>query len=378
MEILYWVLGVLAFILMLAISIGLHEAGHMSVAKLFKLSVPRFFVGFGPTLWSKKTDKTEYGIKAIPLGGFVMIEDNNQSDDSPEKQMLSYVSPWKRILVFLAGPAVNLVLGTVILVGVLLSYPTQYVTTKVDTVDVCATSNNVCGAYSSGLLSGDEIVSINGIAINGDAEKISPTIAIIGKSSVNLVVNRNNSEILLNDVAVTDGRIGINLNLGERYISTSEAFGTLGTVMFKNVEALSTLPSKVPALFENIADEKNGEDVPSSVVAVGKTYGDVSASTSLTNGDKVKTLLVYSGMLNIGLGMINLLPIMPLDGGRIFIAVMDSIRIGFSRLTRRKWKYTPVSMKMINNMTAVTASAVFSFMGLVIISDIVLIFRGQL
>lgn len=376
MEVLYWVLGVLAFILMLAVSIGLHEAGHMSVAKLFKLSVPKFFVGFGPTLWSKKSDKTEYGVKAIPLGGFVMIEDESQSESSAERQMLSYVSPWKRILVFLAGPAVNLALGTVILVGVLLMYPTQYVTTTVDKVDVCTTTGKACGAYSSGLLSGDEIVSIDGIAINGDADKISPSIA--GKSTVDVVVSRNNSEILLNDVAVTDGRIGINLNLGERYISTSEAFGTLGTVMFRNVEALSTLPSKVPALFENIADEKKEGDVPSSVVAVGKTYGDISANTSLANDDKVKTLLVYSGMLNIGLGMINLLPIMPLDGGRIFIAVMDWFRIGFSRLTRRKWKYTPVSMKMINSMTAVTASFVFSFMGLVIISDIVQIFRGQL
>lgn len=377
MEVLYWVLGVLAFILMLAVSIGLHEAGHMSVAKLFKLSVPKFFVGFGPTLWSKKSDKTEYGVKAIPLGGFVMIEDESQSESSAERQMLSYVSPWKRILVFLAGPAVNLVLGTVILIGVLLMYPTQYVTTTVDKVDVCTTTGKACGAYSSGLLSGDEIVSIDGIAINGDAEKISPSIA--GKSTVDVVVSRNNSEILLNDVAVTDGRIGINLNLGERYISTSEAFGTLGTVMFRNVEALSTLPSKVPALFENIADDKKEGDVPSSVVAVGKTYGDISANTSLANDDKVKTLLVYSGMLNIGLGMINLfLPIMPLDGGRIFIAFMDWFRIGFSRLTRGKWKYTPVSMKMINTMTAVTASFVFSFMGLVIISDIVQIFRGQI
>lgn len=381
MEIFYWALGLLAFIVMLALSIGLHEAGHMGVAKLFKLSVPRFFVGFGPTLWSKKTSKTEYGIKAIPLGGFVMIEDESREEGDPERGMLSHVSPWKRISVFLAGPIVNLIIGTVILVSVLMSYPTQYVTNSVVKIESCSageTSDVVCGAKTAGMVLGDKIVSVNGEKIE-DGSTISPLIK--DKQTINIVVDRRGSLVTLSDVPVLNGKIGINLSMGERYIGMGEAFGTLGSVMWQNLEALAKIPDKVPALVTNIAGSTQVEDVPASVVAVGKTYGDVSASTTLTGDDKVRTLLVYSGLLNIGLGLINLLFIMPLDGGRIMIALFDALRMGYSKLTgftKRKWEYSPISIATISNLTVVTASVVFGFMGLVIVSDIMQIIRGQI
>ena len=375
MDVVYWILGVIAFIIVLAVSIGLHEAGHMSVAKALKLSVPKFFVGFGPTLWSFKSSKTEYGLKAVPLGGFVMIEDDSVKDDkSAERQLLSHVSPWKRILVFIAGPAVNIVLGAAIIMAVLLAYPTQYVTNQISVVNECSADVKVCGAQVGGLKVGDTVIAVGGETVT-DSSQISP--ALKGKSAVDITVERGGSEILLQNVEITDGVVGISLTIGERHVNVSEAFGALGTVVMKNVEGLAAMPSRVPVLLGNLVEVQE-EDVPSSVVAVGKTYGDVSASSILSSGDKVQTLLVYSGMLNLGLGLINLLPIMPLDGGRIMLAVFDSIRMGFSRITFRKWAYKPISVSAISSMTAVTASIVFSFMALVIVSDVVQIFRGTL
>lgn len=382
MDIFYWILGLLGFILVLAVSIGLHEAGHMGVAKWFKLDVPKFFVGFGPTVWSKKTDKTEYGIKAIPLGGFVMIEDNKRDKNDIETQMLSHVPPYKRVLVFLAGPLVNIVLGTSILLVVLMGYPTQYVTNTIKTVNTCeqvtAGEASACGAETAGLLKDDEILSINGHVI---AESDAITEIIADLKTADLEILRNGETIALSNVPITNGKIGINLVIGDRYIGFGEAFSTMGDLFVLNVEALAKLPSKVPAIVEGIAGKEVKEDIPASVVAVGKTYGDVTASKEITIDNKFKTLLTYSGLLNIGLGFINLLPIMPLDGGRMLIAGIDQLRIWFSKFTKlfkRQWKYTPVSIKMVSNMTLVTATAIFGYMGLIIVSDIMQIIRGSI
>lgn len=374
-EVLAWILGLLAFIVVLMISVGLHEGGHMGVAKLFKLSVPRFFVGFGPTLWSVKTKKTEYGIKAIPLGGFVMIEDETQPEDAEERGMLSHVSPWKRTLVFLAGPAVNLVLGTAILVGVLMAVPVQTPTTTIDTVNSCATISETggsCTAETAGLLPGDTVKSIDGQPI-----KLSNDFAPLldGKDSVVLEVERN-GEIISIPSELQGSKLGINLSVEEINRSAGQAFATIGEVFVLNIQSLAELPSHLPNVVASIFGAEKDPESPSSVISVGKTYGDVSADTKIAPMDKVQTLLMYSGLLNIGLGLINLLPIMPLDGGRILIAFMDTVKIAWSKAFRKL--YNPVSVKTVSAMTAVTAALVFSFMALLMISDIVLIVRGDL
>lgn len=374
-EVLAWILGLLAFIVVLMISVGLHEGGHMGVAKLFKLSVPRFFVGFGPTLWSVKTKKTEYGIKAIPLGGFVLIEDESQPEDADERNLLSHVSPWKRMLVFLAGPAVNIVLGTAILIGVLMAVPVLTPGTSIESVNNCAQaaeSGSSCTAEAAGILPGDTVKKIDGKAINVSND-FAPQLD--GKESVVVEVERN-GEILTIPTDLTDSKLGINLASTEVYRSAGQAFSTIGEIFVLNIEALADLPSHLPNVVASIFGADKDPESPSSVIAVGKSYGDVSADTQIAPMDKVETLLLYSGLLNIGLGFVNLLPIMPLDGGRILIAFMDTVKIAWSKLFRKI--YSPVSVKTVSAMTAVTAALVFSFMALIMLSDIVLIARGDM
>lgn len=435
MEVFYWILGVLAFIVMLALSIGLHEAGHRTAAKWFKLSVPRFFVGFGPTLWSHTNKKgEEYGLKAIPLGGFVLIEDD-RAKETPEqlastakrdeflvkyeaaeeelnacskkdenypklheefkkltaefkeidkahskiyesylneKSLLSRVTPWKRIVVFAAGPAVNLVLGVGILMAVLMSYPSMHIGMQVDKVNACATVQNgqACGAESGGLKVGDKFVSINGVEVK-DSKQITP---LLSQSDVaNVVVERSGSELALN-LPVSNGAIGINLNVFDKRMSFTDSVSTIGTVFVENVKAIANIPEKVPGIVENIFGAKKDPEAPSSIVSVGKTYGDTSASEKLASVDKVKMMLLYSGLLNVGLGFINLLPIGMLDGSKIGFALMDSVKILWSKIARKK--YNPVSMNTVKYLTVIGAIPLLFFMGIIILSDVLNIGRG--
>jgi len=368
-----WILGVIAFIIILALSIGLHEAGHLVVAKKLKLYTPKFFVGFGPTLWSKKTKETEYGVKAIPLGGFVSIEDKRFEKDSYERQFLSRVSPWKRTLVFLAGPVVNLILGFTILLTTLSIFPGYTATTTLESVNSCSsTSAKVCKAEEAGLLAGDKIIAIDGqkLESSNDFEKF-----FSGKETAEITLERD-SKVMTLPIELENGVIGVNLKAFEYSRTLPEALNLISDTIYKNLMVIAELPTKIEPLIATIFGAEKDEGTPQSVISVGKTYGDVSSSTSLSSSDKVERILIYSGLLNLGLGLINLIPAMPLDGGRIFIAFCDMIRGAWSRVTRKEYK--PLGFNVIQSMTAITGSLVVSFMFLVILSDVLLIGRGAL
>lgn len=373
MEVLAWIIGLLIFIVVLALSVGLHEAGHMSVAKLFKLDVPSYFIGFGPKVWSKKTSKTEYGVRAIPLGGYVLIQDEKFPEKSEERMLLSRIHPMKRILVYFAGPAVNIVLGAFILMSVLLIYPVAYVSSNIETVNQCSTTETVnCNALNAGLKDGDKIIAVDGVTVSTIEDLAS---AIQGKDVVEITVLRQGSEMSYS-VPVSDDKIGVDLQILEKNLTFAQASSKLGELFVLNAESLAEMPSKLPGVVQNILGSDRDPEAPSSIVAAGKTYGDTSASTTITQEDKIYNLLLYSGLLNIGLGFVNLLPLMPLDGARIVFAIIDWFNMGFSKLFRRE--YNPLGLKALTYTTAVTGSMVFAFMGLLMVSDILNIIRGQM
>lgn len=360
-----WALGIVIFLLVISISVGLHEAGHMTVARLFKIPVPKFFIGFGPTLWSTKRNGTEYGLKLLPLGGFVSIEDTTQPEGSMERSLLSHVKPWKRNLIFLAGPAVNLVLGTVIFVSLLVATPVKVASTTIEAVDACA-PNVYCGAATSGLQKGDKIIQVDGKKV----EKLSDMQAKFKESGSEVVVLRDGKEVTLHPKANDNGRLGMNMAIQERDRGVGEAFTTLGVLFKMNLEGISKVPSQVPHVINVISGkEKRDETTMSSMVGVGKAYGDTAATQTETTSDKVYTLIAYSALLNIGLGLANLLPLMPLDGGRMLVAFLDSIRMRWARI--RKKEYTPIDYKWVWSMTAVTGSVLAVFMLMLVVADIV-------
>src|SRR5215471_12432070 len=122
-------LGIVLFALIILISVCLHEAGHMLSAKRFGMKVTRYFVGFGPTLWSFKKGETEYGVKALPLGGFVKIVGMTPQDDdvAPEDEARAmWRAPvWKRTIVMASGSATHFAIGIVLLWGLFAFVPHQ-------------------------------------------------------------------------------------------------------------------------------------------------------------------------------------------------------------------------------------------------------------
>ena len=167
MTTLMFILGIGLFAFGLLVSIAWHELGHLSFAKLFGIRVPQYMVGFGPTLWSTRRGETEYGLKAVPLGGYVrmigmfppkkdeaygrtassapwraMIEDARQASAEevrPEDAHRQFYQrkPWKRIIVMVAGPVMNLILAVGIFAAILMGHGIQQGTTTVSSVSEC-------------------------------------------------------------------------------------------------------------------------------------------------------------------------------------------------------------------------------------------------
>ena len=206
------VIGIVVFFFGLLISIAWHELGHLSTAKLFKIRVPQYMVGFGPTLWSRHKGETEYGVKWIPLGGYIrmigmfppgndgrvtarstspfrsMIEDARAASyeeikPGDEDRMFYTRKPWKRVIVMFAGPFMNLILAFVLFLLVLMGFGQATQTTTVSQVSDCVISQsdeaalkakNPCAsnkyaespAKKAGLLAGDRILSFNGTSVD--------------------------------------------------------------------------------------------------------------------------------------------------------------------------------------------------------------------
>lgn len=438
MTVIWWILGLLIFAIVLALSIGLHELGHAKVAKKFGLKVPKFFIGFGPKIWSKEKNGTEYGVRAIPLGGFVQIiddtvektethkkleEDYNNAETNyknvlkkfkkssftekkfvktevkeskkalshatrelrshdevyiNEHDMLAQVSPWKRILIFAAGPMVNIGIGVGILLTMLMIYPVNVVGTTINTVNICSEidqKTTACSANEAGLKDNDKIISINNKKVN-DGREITKMISESPDKKADFIVERDGIEKSFTNVPLNDKfKVGINMTKEQKSLSFFEANETLYNLTLQNLNAIAELPSKAEPIIKNIMGAEKDPESPSSVIAVGKNYGDTVAGP-LDPQDKLQTLLMYSGLFNFGLGLINFIPFFPLDGSKILISLMDSLKILWSKITRRM--YNPTSMSTIQALTVITIVPLVCFMGIVMFSDIVNIGRGSI
>lgn len=385
-----YILGIVFFILALAISIALHEGGHLIVAKKLGLKIPRFFVGFGPTMYSKKIGATEYGVKAIPAGGFVEIMPPDEADPNinnelltasgnrsggttkAEKQdmdfhksMLSHVKPWKRVLIFVAGPAVNIVLGVVLLTGAFWATPMSTPVNVIDSVNSCS-QEAPCAANEAGFQSGDEIVSINGVEMT-DTNDVSA--AITPNSTVDVEVLRNGTPEVLQVTADDDAMIGINFATIEVNRTLGESFIATGDAVVSSIRVVSEVPHRLMETSKIIFGAERSDETLSSVVSAGHAFGDTTSNPLLDPEMKASVLIAYTGAFNLSIGFINLLPLMPLDGGRIALAFIDSIRNGFRKLMH--WKMTPLNPRLILGFSAVSMAVVFSAFAIVVLADII-------
>jgi regulator of sigma E protease len=322
-----YVLAALGFILLIL----LHEAGHFAAAKAVGMRVERFSLFFGPLLVKKRIGETDYGIGPIPLGGYVKISGMNPHEELPPEveHRAYYRQPvWKRIVVIAAGPAVNLVLAFAILAVVFLVQGEPKTTNRVDTI-----SRNTPAAGA--LLPGDRLLAVDG-------HRGSPAVlrAAIGRhrcpgpqedgcaaaTPARVTIERDGRPQTLRirpRFNADAGRPLLGFTFGE-YVPVGA-----GRAAALSGRALGSITTTTLGVFARIFDAKERKQVSSVVGGYKATQASFSESTSQA--------LKILALISLSLGLINLFPFLPLDGGHIFWALAEKVRgrpISFSVLER--------------------------------------------
>ncbi|WP_395103390.1 M50 family metallopeptidase [Actinomadura sp. SCN-SB] len=421
-----WLAGVLILFFGLMASIALHELGHFSFAKLFGVRTPQFMVGFGPTLWSRHKGETEYGVKWIPLGGYIRMigmlpprkgdlpgQARRLSTgpfqaliESARGASLEEVRPgdenrvfyakkwWQKLTIMFAGPAMNLVLA-VIFFGILLmgiGTPTpQPVISAVAKCAIpadsqlteCPEGYTPTPAASAGLRAGDRIVSYDGRRIT-DYDQLQGLIRDSGGRTVALTVERDGRPVSfqvpvtrnqmydLDDPKkiVSVGFLGITpLQERERQGPVAVA-NYMGELTAHTAGALLRMPEKMVGVWQAaFGDEARDPNGPIGVVGVSRLGGEIAASESPIV-EKVAMFIALLGSINLAVGLFNLVPLLPLDGGHMAGALLEAIKKFFARVFGRPDPgYVDVAKAL--PLTYVMAAVLIVMGGLLIYADLV-------
>ena len=383
-------IGVLAFVFALLFSIMVHEYGHYITAKRYGMRVTEFFLGFGKRIWSTQRGETEFGIKAIPAGGYCKISGMSVRDEMPADiaHRAFYKARTREKLVVLgSGSVLHFILGFLFLfilftgVGVVKSLPIiQEVLPCVPAKTECTSSDPISPAKQAGLLPGDEVVGINGVR-NLDWSEISPVLRESAGKQISLVILRDGSEINIDLVAATrtvDGEdrgfIGIVNKYGlvkENPISAIGSSAEATAQLFVgSIKALIGLPQQIPTLIrQTFLGEERGTDGLVGIVGVARATGETASSSNLTMGEKIATFLLIIASLNIFVGIFNLIPILPLDGGHIAVALFEGARRQIYRI-RGRAEPGKVDIEKLTPITVIVLVALIFLTALLLIADI--------
>jgi membrane-associated protease RseP (regulator of RpoE activity) len=356
MDLIGWVI----FIVALLFSVMLHETGHFVMAKKFGMKATRYFVGFGPTIWSTQRGETEYGVKALPFGGFVKIIGMHSLDDvedpADEPRSFRRHPAWQRIVVLCAGSFMHFVLAFVLIFGLALSIGiTNDNTTQLGTVSSCVAANvtqlnnGTCTksdkespAKAAGLRPGDQVTAFDGQPVSnwtqlGDAIRRAPA-----GSPATITVKRDGQTLTLHTtLAEVSGRSGAYLGIAPAVVfqvaspirAVQYAGSAFGQVVAGSAKAVAALPGALPKLFSKNRGSTAAGQVSSVVGAAEATGAAVAANIGWQY--KVSFVLLLIASLNIFVGVFNMLPLLPLDGGHVAVVIWERIRAWFARLRKR-------------------------------------------
>jgi membrane-associated protease RseP (regulator of RpoE activity) len=392
---LLYLIGVLVFAFGLLASIALHEVGHMVPAKKFGVKVTQYMVGFGPTLWSRKRGDTEYGIKSIPVGGYIRmigmvppradgkvsrwprrlasaVEDfrsvsRSEVEVADEDRQFYRLTPGKKMIVMLGGPCMNLLIFLVLFVVLIMTLgtPHQDATTKVGQIEKCVVpvsskyaNSTTCPAGApktpalAALKLGDQFVSINGTKVTS-WDQLSALIRPNAGKPLHIVVRRAGAlksltvtpvanQNYVNDAqtkVATVGYLGFAPSEHDYYqaVGASGVPGQIGSEIKLGLDALGRYPQKIHSLWQTVFEgKKRDPNGAVGVVGIGRISGDYARSDLLSLQDKVFVLLNLLAGVNLLLFFFNLLPLLPLDGGHVAGAIVESIKRGRARLRMRR------------------------------------------
>lgn len=426
MTVLAFVIGVVLLVVGLAVSIALHELGHLLPAKKFGVRVGQYMIGFGPTLWSRRFGETEYGVKAIPLGGYIsmagmyppapdqpgragraaggffatMVQDarvaNAETLEGVGSKRAFYELPvHRRIIVMLGGPIMNLLLAFVLFGIVVSGIGIQTATTTVavvnecvlpstSTATECTAADTASPAAAAGLEPGDVLVAVGGTEVATFAEA-SAIIQDSPGQTIPVVVERGGEQVTLQmtpalaereivgpDGEVTTARVGVvgmtaaidyeRQPIWQGPVLALERTGQVIGIMVQ-------LPVKV---YETAADLVTGQERdpngPLSVVGAGRIAGEVAAvDAPILN--RAAAIIELLAALNIALFVFNLIPLLPLDGGHVVVALWDGLKRAWAKLFGRP-PPRPVDATKLVPVTFAVVIALVVMGGILILADV--------
>ena len=372
------ILGIAAFIVALLFSVMVHEFGHYITARRYGMRVSEFFLGFGKRLWSFTKGETEFGIKAIPAGGYCKIEGMAPGDQMPageEDRAFYKASSGKKLIVLGAGSFLHFVLGYLLLFVLFAGVGTTQVLPVIG--EVIPNS----AAQAAGIQVGDEVVSINGVKVSVWIEDVEKIRNSEGKE-LELGLIRDGQEITVTATArLTDVEgtkrylLGIVNTVGVKRTgvveSTTKAFTLSKSFVTESVKSLIQLPSKIPALWgQTVRGEERDANGLVGVVGVARVSGEAVGSSALTGSERLATFLLIVASLNIFVGIFNLLPILPLDGGHMAVAIADEIRAFYARL-RGRARPPAIDVTVLTPVTLVVFVILACLTLLLLVADVI-------
>ncbi|MCA0215803.1 MAG: site-2 protease family protein [Actinobacteria bacterium] len=427
--VLLYILGILIIVVGLALSIGLHELGHLIPAKRFGVRVGQYMIGFGPTIFSRIKGETEYGLKAIPLGGYIsmsgmyapaheggrgrtattsmfetLVQDDTKADDD-EGRTFFQLPVFKRVIIMLGGPVMNLLIAVVLYTVILCGFGIAQTTTTIGSVSQCVvaassqsqectSSDPVAPGVEAGIKPGDRIVSMNGQAIGTWDEATAIIRASAGKS-IDIVVDRAGAEValtatpLLTERYVYDDKGAPVKGADGKQITEEVGFLGIGSAMAivqQPVTAvLPTIGDRVVGIFAVITQLPQrlvdvavaafgpGDRDPNGligVVGVGRLAGEITSMSDIPIASRAAGIIEVVASLNIALFVFNLIPLVPLDGGHIAIALIDGIRRFFAKIFKRP-EPGPIDATRILPVTLVVTVLLGAMTLLLVYADIV-------
>ena len=374
----------LLFFALIMVSIALHEIGHLVPAKIFGVKVTQYFVGFGRTIWSRKRGETEYGFKLFPLGGYVrlvgMYPPEKQSDkpkgwltrlaDRARSYEYEEITPaddgrlfhqkpvWQKVIVMLGGPAMNLLLAFLIFLGINLFHGTWQSTLNVTVVNdcvipagrtpaTCQDGDPQTPAKQAGVMVGDKVVAFNGHRVS-TWDELTDLIRANRDGAATLTVERDGRTMELPTVntiiqsvpdrldptsRVEAGFLGVSPGRELVRGGVIETAGQMWNITRMSLVALASFPVRVWNVGVGLATGAERDiNSPISVVGASRVAGEIAVADSVPIQDRVASWLSLLGSVNLFVALLNLVPLLPLDGGHIAGALYEALRRGLARL----------------------------------------------